>query len=347
MASSGLLLGATARRAEARPGSFYYSGPPSDHFDGERFFNPGADAEPRGLGEVLRWQLTEEREPWPDEYPSPFAGTRPRRTSPDDLRVTLVGHATFLIQIGGLAILTDPVWSERASPFAFVGPRRYNPPGLAFDDLPRIDAVLISHNHYDHLDLSTLERLWQRDRPRIVAPLGNDTIIRTVHPSIAVTALDWGDTVILGTGRGVTVSAEPVHHWSARALSDRNHALWAGYVLSSGGRRVFFSGDTGFDEGRPFRRVAARHPRLDLALLPIGAYEPRWFMRAQHMNPDDAVQALGLLGARQALGYHWGTFRLTNEGVDRPARDLAAALTARGVEPRRFLAMRPGQVWEA
>jgi L-ascorbate metabolism protein UlaG (beta-lactamase superfamily) len=349
LASSGLLLGAASLRAEAAAGSFYYQGPPSDHFDGQRFFNPGSTADPRGLGDVLRWRLTEEAEPWPEHYPSPFGEAQPRPASPADLRVTLVGHATFLIQIGGLAILTDPVWSERASPFAFVGPRRHNPPGIRFDDLPRIDAVLISHNHYDHLDLPTLERLWRRDRPRIVAPLGNDTIIRTTHPEIAVTAVDWGDAVTLPAGRGpgIVVTAEPVHHWSARAVSDRNHALWAAYVLDGGRRRVLFAGDTGFDEGRPFRRIAARHPRMDVALLPIGAYEPRWFMRAQHMDPDDAVQALGILQARQALGYHWGTFRLTNEGAERPARDLAAALAARSVAPRRFLAMQPGQVWTA
>lgn len=173
--ATGALLAGASQRAEAQVGSSYYNGPLSDHFDGRTFFNPG-EPEWRGFGPVLQWQLTRAPQPWPDPYPSPFADASPRRVRPDALRVTLVGHATFLIQAGGLAILTDPIWSERASPFAFAGPRRHNPPGIAFDDLPKVDAVLISHNHYDHLDLPTLSRLWQRDRPRIVVPLSNDAV---------------------------------------------------------------------------------------------------------------------------------------------------------------------------
>jgi L-ascorbate metabolism protein UlaG (beta-lactamase superfamily) len=320
-----------------------YSGPVSDHFDGTRFFNPGGTA-PRSLFEVARWQLTERREAWPDAHPSPFPQDRPpRRVEGAALRVAFVGHATFLLQGAGLNILTDPVWSERASPLSFAGPRRVNPPGVAFDDLPPIDVVLVSHGHYDHLDAETLARLWRRDRPRIVAPLGNDAAIRGVDPGIAVTTADWRDTVPLGNG--VEAVLEQVHHWSARGVTDRNRALWCGFVLRGLGDGVFFTGDTGFDEGRPFRRVAERHGPLGLALLPIGAYEPRWFMASQHMNPADAVQAFRLLGARQALGYHWGTFQLTNEGVEQPATDLAAALAAEGMEPARFLAAQPGQVW--
>ncbi len=320
-----------------------HAGPVSDHFDGTRFFNPGG-AEPRSVLEVARWQLAERGEDWPDAYPSPFPPDRPpRRVAGTALRVGFVGHATFLLQGAGLNILTDPVWSERASPFSFAGPRRVNPPGIAFDDLPPIDVVLLSHGHYDHLDVETLARLWRRDRPRIIAPLGNDAAIRGHDPAIAVTAADWGDTVPLGNG--VEAVLEPVHHWTARGLTDRNRALWCGFVLRGLGDGVFFAGDTGFDGGRPFRRVAGRHGALGLALLPIGAYEPRWFMASQHMNPAEAVRGFGLLGARRALGYHWGTFRLTNEGVERPLADLAAALADEGVDPARFIAARPGQVW--
>ncbi|CAH2603940.1 MBL fold metallo-hydrolase [Rhodovastum atsumiense] len=319
------------------------TGPASDHFDGARFFNPGGSG-PRGILDLLRWQLTERGESWPDACPSPFATDRPpRRVAGNTLRVSFAGHATFLIQGVGLNILTDPVWSERASPFSFMGPRRVNAPGIAFDDLPPIDVVLVSHGHYDHLDAATLARLWQRDRPHIVAPLGNDAAIRSHDPDIAVTTADWDDTVPLGNG--VDAVLEPVHHWSARGLMDRNRALWCGFVLRGLGDGIFFTGDTGFDDGRPFRRIAGRHGAPGLALLPIGAYEPRWFMVDQHMNPADAVLAFGLLGARQALGYHWGTFRLTNEGAGRPAADLAAALAAEGIDPARFLAARPGQVW--
>ena len=324
-------------------GSDYYTGPVSDHFDGRRFFNPGGEP-PRGIAQLLRWQLGEPGEPWPDSYPSPFPADRPpRRWDGPGVRVCFVGHATFLLQGGGLNVLTDPVWAQRASPFAFAGPRRHNPPGIAFADLPPIHAVLVSHAHYDHMDLDTIARLWARDRPRIIAPLGNDAIIRAHGASIEVATGDWGSTLPLGGSASATLV--PVHHWSARGLGDRNHALWSGFVLRGLGATVFFAGDTGFDGGRPFRGVAERHGAPDLALLPIGAYEPRWFMAPQHMNPAEAVRGFALLGAPQALGYHWGTFKLTNEGVERPASDLAAALAAEGVDAARFQAARPGQIW--
>ncbi len=320
-----------------------YDGPVTDHFDGARFFNPGGVG-PRGFPDLARWQLSGRSESWPDAYPSPFPQDRPpQRVQGKALRVSCVGHATFLLQGAGLNILTDPVWSDRVSPVSFAGPRRVNPPGIAFDDLPPIDVVLVSHGHYDHLDVETLARLWRRHRPRIIAPLGHDVAIRGHDPAMTVTTADWSGTVPLGNG--VEAVLEQVHHWSARGVTDRNRALWCGFVLRGLGDGVFFAGDTGFDDGRPFRRVAERHGELGLAMLPIGAYEPRWFMVSQHMNPVDAVQGFKLLRARQALGYHWGTFRLTDEGVDRPVADLATALSGEGVDPARFVATRPGQVW--
>jgi L-ascorbate metabolism protein UlaG (beta-lactamase superfamily) len=326
----------------AARGNAYYSGPVSDHFDGRRFFNPGGGG-PKGGLDFVRWQLTESSASWPERLASPFPPDRPpAAVEGDRVRIAYVGHASFLVQTRGLNILIDPVWAKRASPFAFVGPKRVNPPGIAFDDLPRIHCVLVTHNHYDHMDVGTIGRLWQSFAPRIVTPLGNDAILRAAIPDLSVETMDWEATVDLGGG--VAVHAEPSQHWSARGAFDRSHALWASFVLQAGARKIYCVGDTGFGDGSIFGRVRRRHPGLAVALLPIGAYEPRWFMGGSHMNPDDAVQALELCGAAEALGHHWGTFRLTNEAIDRPALDLAAALAARGVPPERFAALRPGEV---
>ena len=323
-------------------GNAYYRGPASDHFDGRRFFNPGG-IEPRGGLDFLRWQLGERGAAWPSSVPSPFPPDRPPASVDGDaVRVAFVGHASFLLQTRGRGILIDPVWSERASPLAFAGPKRVNPPGIEFDALPKIDCVLLTHNHHDHMDTGTIGRLWQRFAPRIVTPLGNDAILEAAVPGLAAQAVDWDATVDLGGG--LTVHVEPSQHWSARGAGDRSHALWASFVLEAGANKLYCVGDTGFGDGASFRRVRNRHPGLALALLPIGAYEPRWFMRGVHMSPHEAVEALELCGATQALGHHWGTFRLTNEAVEQPALDLAAALAARGVSPERFAGLRPGEV---
>ena len=325
----------------SRPAAPRYSGPVSDHFDGERFFNPGGQR-PRGFRDVLRWRFAGGKAKWPRENPSPFPPDRPPGRIAAGLRVVLVGHSTFLIQAGGLNVLTDPVWSDRASPFSFAGPRRRNAPGIAFTDLPPIDIVLVSH-HYDHLDRSTLRRLWARNDPLFVSPLGNEDTISGGEPRMRVRTADWGDSVALGDRASVRL--ERANHWSTRGLRDRNRALWSAFTLRLGDQVIYFAGDTGFGNGDTFREAATHAGAIDLALLPIGAYAPRWFMADQHINPDEAVRAFGLLGAKAALGCHWGTFQLTDEGPEQPAIDLAAALAAHGVAPDRFLAARPGQVW--
>jgi L-ascorbate metabolism protein UlaG (beta-lactamase superfamily) len=327
----------TPRRANA-----YYAGPLSDHFDGVRFFNPGGPG-PKSFRQFLKWQFASRAEAWPDSFASPFPAAKPEaRLAPTASRVTHVGHATHLLQTAGLNILFDPVFGPRASPVSFAGPRRVNPPGIAFADLPKIHLVVVSHNHYDHMDVTTLERLWQQHRPRIVSPLGNDTILRAAIPGIVVETLDWDQSIDLGGG--VSLHCVPTQHWSARGTRDRQHALWASFIVAGPAHAVYFVGDSGFGDGRTFRHVGARHPGLHLAILPIGAYEPRWFMRDQHMNPTEAVQALRLCGAARAVGHHWGTFKLTNEAVETPRGDLANALAAADIAADRFIPLQPGRV---
>jgi L-ascorbate metabolism protein UlaG (beta-lactamase superfamily) len=249
----------------------YYSGPPSDHFDGLRFFNPDHPDTDRSLRDILRWKLKGTAAPWPRSVPV-------RPTIPDalvaGLRATIVGHASVLIQAGGLNVLTDPVWSQRASPLSFAGPRRVWAPGIAFDALPRIDAVLLSHNHYDHLDLRTLRRLHLVHSAVIVTPFGNDAILRRAIPGVRVLTGDWWDRIDIGRGGAVTIV--PAYHWSSRTGRDRRMALWCGFMLSTDAGRVYFSGDTGYGNGRIFRDMRRHVGRPDLALIPIGAYAPRW-----------------------------------------------------------------------
>jgi L-ascorbate metabolism protein UlaG (beta-lactamase superfamily) len=321
----------------------YHHGPPSDHFDGETFFNPG---KPRtqGFVDLLRWQLGGGRSRWPDEAPG-GRDRPPARVPGGELRVVMIGHASFLIQTRGLNMLVDPVWSERASPFSFVGPRRVNAPGVAFDDLPPIDLVLVSHNHYDHLDAPTLARLVDRHAPRVLTPLGNDAIIRAAAPGARIATLDWGDAVEVGSG--VAVRLAEMHHWSARGLFDRNRALWGAFAITTPEGAIYHVGDSGYGGGDYFRLAAARFGPIRLALLPIGAYEPRWFMAYSHMNPEEAVRAFEDCGAASAVAHHWGTFQLTNEAIDAPPAALGAALAARGVPGERFRTLRPGETWTA
>ncbi|WP_083219985.1 MBL fold metallo-hydrolase [Hoeflea olei] len=330
--------------AYARTHNPYYSGPESDHFDGTRFFNPDGSA-PKGFSDLLKWQFGGGRTPWPDTAKSAHAPAKPaERVEGDALTVTMVGHATLLIQTAGLNILTDPVWSARASPVAFAGPKRVTAPGIAFQDLPPVDLVLLSHNHYDHLDVTTLKRLAQAHDPLMITPLGNDAIVKTEAPAMRVMTADWGEAIRSGPA---TIHFEPCHHWSARGMNDRSMALWAAFVIETPGGKILHIGDTGFDKGRPYANARARHGDFRLAILPVGAYEPRWFMKDQHQNPAEAIEGFLLSGASHALGHHWGTFRLTNEGRDAPREVLEAELARQGVAPERFLPMEPGQVWNA
>ncbi|GGY06470.1 MBL fold metallo-hydrolase [Paludibacterium paludis] len=257
--------------------------------------------------------------------------------------VTFIGHVTLLWQTAGLNLLTDPVFSERCSPLPFAGPRRHQPPGVALDALPHINAVLLSHNHYDHLDRASVRRLAaQKDGPpRFFVPLGMDAWFRAnlpLLPADHIIALDWWESAAIGE---VALTFVPVQHWSARTPFDRNATLWGGWIIGDRDWRAFFSGDLG--DSRDIDDIAARFAPFDFCALGIGAYEPRWFMKNQHINPFEAVDIHRRLRSRESLGIHWGTFELTDESLDEPPRELARARAAAGIGENEFYVLRPGQ----
>ncbi len=323
------------------PQNRYYQGPPSDHFDGLRFFNPGQAPTDRGLGDVLRWKLARGVAKWPRSVP--VTPAKPD-TRVDGIRVTMIGHASMLVQVAGLNILTDPIWSERASPVSFAGPKRVAAPGIAFDDLPPIDVVLISHCHYDHFDVATLRRLQVAHTPLFVLPLGNDTILRAAVPDARCVVGDWWDRLPIGDG--ITTTITPAYHWANRWPSDVRMALWAGHWLDTPAGAIWFAGDTAYGNGAIFRQIRERLGAPDVALIPIGAYAPRWFMAGQHVDPAEAVRIFGEVDAKRALGIHWGTFQLTDEARDAPRIALAEALSAASISPDRFIAAPPGGVFD-
>jgi L-ascorbate metabolism protein UlaG (beta-lactamase superfamily) len=311
-----------------------YVGPTSDHFDGRRFHNSREDA--RGFLDFLRWMATRKAGPWRDWTEAPRFLPPPERV--DDLRVTFVNHATVLVQTGGVNVLTDPVWSERVSPVSFAGPRRHKPAGVAFDGLPPIDLVAVSHNHYDHLDVATLRRLARRDGPALVTGLGNRALLERNGIGRAV-ELDWWQTVKISDR--LTVTGVPVQHFSGRGLGDRNRTLWSGFVFSTAAGDVFFAGDTGYSD--VFCRIRERFPAIRLALIPIGAYRPEWFMGPVHVAPAQALQIHRDLGAQTGLGIHFGTFRLTDEGQDEPAEEIQRLLAASPEVKPRFWVLENGE----
>ena len=254
-----------------------------------------------------------------------------------DTSFTWIGHASFLVQVGGLNILTDPVLSKRTSPVQWAGPGRLAPLGLSFDELPKIDVVLISHNHYDHLDAPTVRKLAKRDAPLFVVPMGlrawfEKRGIRTVAE------LDWWQRTM---ARGLRVYAVPAQHFSGRGAGDRNRTLWCGYVYEIAGQRHYFAGDTGY--GPDFADIGARFAPIDVAMIPIGAYDPRGFMRPVHVDPEEAVRIHQDVGSRLSLAMHWGTFRLTLEPLDEPPQRLVTTLDAASVPQEMFRVLAHGE----
>lgn len=336
LALAASLLAVSACAALSRPA---YRGPVSDHFDGERFHNYARieDAQIEDALHVALHTLGRRRGPWKKWDPTP-TDTPPGRVAGGPLRVTFVNHATVLIQLDGVNVLTDPVWARRVSPIAAAGPGRHRPPGIRFEDLPRIDVVLLSHDHYDHMDVPTLRRLAERFHPRIVTGLGNARYLaaRGVPGAVDV---DWWQSVDVAPG--VRVTGVPAQHWSARSLADKWRRLWLGFVVESPSGPVYFAGDTGF--GAFFPQIRDRFARFRLAILPIAPQRPRAAMAPRHASATDAVRIDSILGASTAMAIHWGTFRQGDDAQDEPADSLRAALAARGPAAPRFWAPRNGE----
>ena len=304
-----------------------------EHFDGTHFFNPEGARRNVSRWRALKWMTRRgTRSPWPQrrlnrDWPAPTGSVAAGQAA-----VTFIGHSSFLLRLPGLTLLTDPIFSERCSPLSFIGPRRVRAPGQAMAALPRPDGILLSHNHYDHCDLPSLRALRRRfGLVPIYAPLGNKGWLEAKGLG-PVIELDWRQQAIC---KDTLITLTPARHFAARTLNDRNTTLWGGFMIApAGGGQVYFAGDSGFTA--QFGAIRERLGAPDLALLPIGAYEPRWFMEAVHMNPEDAVRAFMMLGARQAVGMHFGTFQLTDEPVDAPLEDLAQARGRAGLSQAQF-----------
>jgi L-ascorbate metabolism protein UlaG (beta-lactamase superfamily) len=313
-----------------------YRGPVSDHFDGKKFFTPGANP-PHGLKEVLRWMLNRKRSPWKENNDA--SGKRPLGSFKDGIRITFVNHTTFLIQVDGVNILTDPVWSERTSPFSWMGPKRMRQPGLKMEDLPRIDYVLLSHNHYDHLDIHTLRILAGAHHPQVVTPLGVKAFLDAEDIG-NVQDVDWWEQVQMKNYMQLT--AVPAQHFSGRGTLDRDATLWCGYVLSTTKGNIYFAGDTGYHP-RLFKEIGERTGNIKLSILPIGAYKPSWFMSPVHTSPEEAVKIHTDVKSELSIGSHFGTFPLADDGFDEPINDLGIAKTKFQIADESFITLKEGE----
>ena len=317
----------------------FYSGPPSDHFDGEHFYNP-SQGRPPGTGSLFKWLTHRQPGPWRkwiDAAPGPIP---PDRVSGGAIRATFIGHSTVLIQMDGINILCDPIWSKRASPISFAGPKRHRAPGIPFEHLPKIDLVLQSHDHYDHFDVPTLRRVASQWQPNFAVPLGvaHRLISKKIAVDSQIAELDWWQPAKFS--ESIRITAVPAYHFSGRGLSDRNRTLWCGYAIESPSGTVLFAGDTAY--GPHFAEIRARFPKIRLAFIPIGAYRPEWFMGPVHISPRDAVRAHKDLGAATSIAIHFGTFHLADDGEHEPVTELQRALD-REKERLRFWTLDAGE----
>jgi L-ascorbate metabolism protein UlaG (beta-lactamase superfamily) len=315
-----------------------YTGPVSDHFDGKKFITPNGKPA-SDFGGVVKWMLNRERGEWPEETTHVY-GPHPLASEKENIRITFINHSTFLIQVNGLNILTDPIYSKRASPFSWAGPKRLRLPGIKFEDLPRIDAVLISHNHYDHLDVPTIRTLFGGHHPKFITPLGVKAFFDN-EKITGATDLDWWQNISLSDA--VSVQAVPAQHFSGRGILDRDATLWCGYVIKTSKGSIYFAGDSGYHESI-FKEIGEKTGPLKVSLIPVGAYKPYWFMSPVHTSPEEAVKVHLDVKSQNSIGIHFGTFPLADEGYADPSRDLDIALEKHNVNKSEFVTLKQGEV---
>jgi L-ascorbate metabolism protein UlaG (beta-lactamase superfamily) len=309
----------------------------SDHFDGRRFFNP-TQPRRRSFRDYLKLIVDRRPEAWPKKVENKPNLKLSESLDDAEVAVTFVNHATVLIQFHGYNILTDPVWSKRVSPVSFVGPKRVREPGVPFELLPKIDVVVVSHNHYDHMDSDTLRQLIKRDQPLILVPLGDQKTIEKFG-SKSVHEMDWWEKKKVSDDLEITFT--PTQHFSGRSLFTFNKSLWGSYFIDFKGTKIYFGGDAAYSSH--FAEIEKCFGPMDLSFIPIGAYAPRWFMKLVHMNPEEAVQAHLDLKSKKSVGIHFGTFQLTDEKIDQPKIDLAEALKLKNIDAKSFIVLAEGQ----
>ncbi|MCG8310296.1 MAG: MBL fold metallo-hydrolase [Cytophagales bacterium] len=312
-----------------------YKGEVSDHFNGRVFINPGK-VKAKGLKDIIRWAASRKRESW-KELSVISQGKPPDSIFNDGIKITFVNHSTFLIQMAGVNILTDPIWSQRTSPVRFAGPKRVRPPGILFEDLPAIDFVIISHNHYDHLDAPTMKKLILQHNPQVITPLGVGQFIESLG-SKRVSDMDWWQTVEMLNG--LKISCVPAQHFSGRGTNDRDATLWCGYVITLEGENIYFAGDTGY--GGFFKEIRERYGDMKISFIPIGAYLPRWFMSPIHISPEEAVKVHRDVGSQTSIAMHFGTFPLADDGQFQPVAELKKAIENSGIDKASFKIINEG-----
>lgn len=310
----------------------------SDHFNGRKFFNPNHQ-DKKGYFTFLKWQFSRKPSKWPEFINDNAIPQIANDLKEGEISTSFINHISHLIQINGYNFLTDPQFSMRTSPIQFIGPKRHRKPGIEFDNLPKIDFVLISHNHYDHMDKDSIRKLAKKFNPTFIVPLGNKKNLEKFGAKNII-ELDWWQNYQIKNEK-VQVTVVPAQHWSKRTLFDVNKALWGGFVIESYGKKIYFAGDTGY--GDFYKKIFEKFGIIDLSFLPIGAYEPRWFMKNSHMNPEDAVLAHLDLKSKKSIGTHFGTFQLTDEGIDDPIKDLEIAKEKNKIAKNDFVALKNGE----